>query len=35
MRHQFDRELETLNNQIIQMGALCEHVITKAVKMTQ
>ncbi|EFV02669.1 phosphate transport system regulatory protein PhoU [Pseudoramibacter alactolyticus ATCC 23263] len=35
MRHQFDRELETLNNQIIQMGALCEHVITKAVKVVQ
>lgn len=35
MRHQFDRELETLNNQIIQMGALCEHVIAKAVKVVQ
>lgn len=32
MRNRFDRELERLNDNMIQMGALCENAIAKAVR---
>ena len=32
MRNKFDRQLSTLNSELITMGALCEEAISKAIK---
>ena len=33
MRNRFDEQLNTLNNELITMGALCEEAISSAVKL--
>lgn len=32
MRNRFDNQLETLNNKMIEMGAMCEEIIAVAAK---
>ena len=32
MRNRFDEQLETLNKELIQMGAMCEEVIALSAK---